>query len=438
MRLTTDELREIPLAGAWYREDGTQTAKTPEWSGGGVDTVQYRYGPLRLVVETEEHRPEIADLSQRVLAELDALAVAATPELAAVRRSLCASLSLVMGRLDPMPRSTEEVIATVHATAREENVVVSPLPSPHVVVPSGDSVALVLKQLATNARKHDGAEDMALSADKGGTFRLRWRGNQSTGRVSTSRHPDQRAGWGLGLVRLAADALGASVITVRHGDDGTSEAVFAPLSASGRFSLPLAAVSSDGVVERATRAWDEETGLTPGSRIPDELTLLCGSTLAGGRAISHGAFSARRGLRRTWIAMRPRSTREQARDLVAGIAHERALVGDGADATRLVGSAAALSLLLGSPIEMWLRTAVDDQLPLACQAFNAPIPRLIGEGRSAPPAPLIAFLVAEASGGEFEFRDGVWVFRPEHTSDLIGHLVADGVVPIGSRSLVPA
>src|ERR1035437_5901304 len=65
-----------------------------------------------------------------------------------------------------------------------------------------------------------------------------------------------------------------------------------------------------------------------------------------------------RGLRCSWIAVRPRSHRDQARDLIAGIAHEKALVGDGQDGTRLVGSTAALNLALGCPMEMWVRAAV--------------------------------------------------------------------------------
>lgn len=439
MRLTTDELPELPLAAAWFRGDGTAMAHTPEWRAGGADTVQYRCGSMRLVVETADHSPAIGDLSRRVLAELDDLTAAAPAELAAVRRALCAALRLVMGIPDTAERSVTDVLETTRLAAEEENVTLRLADGAgEISVAGGDTIALVLKQLATNARKHDEAEDLSLSASADGSFRLTWRGIGANGPVITSRHPDQRERWGLGLVRLAADALGASVIPVRHLDGGEAEAVFAPLAAQGRFTLPLAAISEDGTVQRATRAWDEETGRTPGASLDAGLAQLWRRAReTPGQSVSDGPFTARAGLRWAWIALAPRSTRDYARDLIAGIAHERALVGDGQDATRLIGTAEALSLLLGAKAEMWLLDGMRDALPAACSAFGVTQLSLRGTGRAAPSAPLVAFLAGEGGGGSLEINDESWFFAPRRWNPLLEELLSLEPLPTTS-DLLPA
>lgn len=426
MRLTTNELPELPLAAAWLRDDGTEIARTPEWTGGGADTAQYRCGPMRLVVETREHQPAIAVLSHMVLRELDTLMRRASLELADVRRALCASLRLVMGAPDLTSRSTADVLATAAAAANEENVSVAVIPpAKDYGVVGGDTVALVLKQLATNARRHDDAEDLRLSADAHGAFRLAWRGKGARGPIETSRHPDQRQRWGLGLVRLAADALGASVVPARQVDGGTAEAVFTPSAADCRFTLPLAAISDSGTVERATRAWDEETELTPGAPLNGQLEALWRRARAhAGSCVADGPFIARTGRHRTWLALTPRSTRDHARDLIAGIAHERALVGEGLDATRLVGTAAALNCLLGVPAELWMRHAVEEALPGACAVFGAPMVRIDGDGRSAPPPELLAFLSEQSGGGYVSLDVSGWEFIPNRAAPLIEEILA--------------
>jgi len=103
-------------------------------------------------------------LSQRVLEELDAVAADAPDEFVLVRRSLRAALNLVMGRPDTTARPIGEIVESVIATAAEENVEVASgvVVTPEEPVAGGDTVALVLKQLATNACKHDDARDITL------------------------------------------------------------------------------------------------------------------------------------------------------------------------------------------------------------------------------------------------------------------------------------
>ncbi len=432
MRLTTDELPELPLPAAWMGDDGTLIAQTPEWTGGGADSIQYRCGPLHLVAETGEHSPAIAELTALTLTELDAITAAAPSELTAVRRALCAALRLVMGAPDRTSRDVNDVLTTVVATASEENVTVTvDAKGAPAAIDGGDTVAMVLKQLATNARKHDEAREIRLIADERGAFRLTWNGTGTTGAIATSRHPDHRERWGLGLVRLAADALGASVIPARPLGDGRAEAVFAPDTAQGRFTLPLAAISDTGVIERATRAWDEETGQTPGTRLRDDglLQLWEMARGASGRCVERDTFVARAGHRRTWISLAPRSTREFARDLVAGVAHERALVGDGMDGTRLVGVSAALNCLLGEPAEMWLMDAFREALPAACTAFGVSGVAITGDGRAAPCAPLVAFLAAQGGGGRLELSEDGWFFAPRRWNTILEELLSREPIP---------
>lgn len=435
VRLTTDELTELPLAAAWYREDGSTAGTTPEWSGAGVDTAQYRFGSLRLVVATDAHNPQVAALSARVLDELDVSARTAPGDAELVRRCLRAALHLVMGQPDFTVRSADDVLAGLRESAAEENLEVNVGTAMSTSVCGGDTVALVLKQLASNARKHAAAEDLIVDEPAAGTFRLRWRGDTTQGTVRTSRHPDNRARWGLALVRLAADALGASVIPVHHQQDGTSEATFALLPGSARFTLPLAAIDQRGHVERATRAWDEETGLTPGHVITDELAQLVRDAMSdGGEVISRAGFRARRRPSGAWLALTPRSARDLARDLVAGVTHEAALLGRGDATVRVEGCVQALTVALGSPTEMWLRPAFDEQLPAACAAFDAPLPTVCGDGREIPPAPLVAFLAGEGRGGELALVGLDWVYRPVEWSPLLAHVASGDFVPLSSPS----
>ena len=431
MRLTTADLTELPLAAQWVDIHGNTIARTPEWAGGGIDTVQFRCGAMQMVVETDARDETVAALSQRVLQELDLLVDGPDGHMHLHRNALRAALRLVMGMPDFTERSADEVLAMLRTSAREENVDIAIGRGGNRVVRGGDTLAIALKQLATNAAKHDSAAAMTANAGDDGIFRIQWDGQRSTSAVRTSRHPDQRERWGLGLVRLAADALGASVLPVRHLADGRSEAALEILADASRLTLPLAALSDGGQIERATRAWDEETGTSPGRTAPLQMVkLLEAARSQPGKVVSDGAYVARRGLRSTWVAVRPRGHRDQARDLIAGVAHERALVGEGQNATRLVGSTAALSFAIGWPVDMWVRNAAEEQLSGACTAFGVDIPPIHGDSPVLPPPALMAFLAAEGCGGEFAELDGVCVFRPRNESRVLADLTRGGVLSV--------
>jgi hypothetical protein len=431
VRITSDELAELPIAAAWFREDGSMVSATPEWTGPGIDTVQYCLGPLRLIVATDGHSAEVAALCARILDELDMTARSGPEDAELMRRCLRAGLHLVMGRPDLTERPAAEVLACVRVATGEENVEVVVGSTMSSAVRGGDTVALALKQLATNARKHDAATDLTAEESGAGAFRVSWRGSRTPASVRTSRHPNRRARWGLGLVRLAADALGATVIPVRHDENGHSEATFTLLSGAARFTLPLAAVDERGRIERASRAWDEETGLLPGQTVNAELAaLVVRAKDDGGSIVSNEGFAARRSTGTTWVTVVPRSTRDQARDLIAGVAHENTLLGNGPKATRVEGCVQALGLVLGASTEMWLRAVFDEQLSAACSAFDAPLPVMLGNSREAPPAPMVGFLASEGCGGELAHRDGAWAFQPERWSPLLSQLAAGSVVKI--------
>ena len=79
-------------------------------------------------------------------------------------------------------------------------------------------------------------------------------------RAATARRHDDRARWGLGFARIAADCVGGVVHPPVLDADGMRAAVFE--TGLGRLALPLALIG-DGAVCKATRALDEETALLP-------------------------------------------------------------------------------------------------------------------------------------------------------------------------------
>jgi hypothetical protein len=272
---------------------------------------------------------------------------------------------------------------------------------------------------------------MAVDIGKGPVFAISWQGQSGRTEVKTSRHPDRRTTWGLAMVRLAADAIGASVIPVTRREDGMSEGKLELLPDGERFTLPLASIDHAGRVERATRAFDEECATTPGQLLDGELLNLWQEVNGDGGISERGTFVARRTDKRTWLALKPRSTREQLRDVIAGIRHEGSLIGQDDYSLRLYGYANALGLAIGEPVEMWFRKDLDERLARTCQAFSVEKPVIIGGSRSAPPAPLVAFLTAEAGGGILRQDNEGWGFEPHSLSrPLIGRLAPTGVIPL--------
>jgi hypothetical protein len=122
--------------------------------------------------------------------------------------------------------------------------------------------ALVLVQFAANAERHDHAGTVSLRASEQ-TFTARWEGSAGFPGARTARRREERERWGLGFARIAADSIGPTVYPPTESDGTRSASLEVGLN---RLALPLALIR-DGRVKKATRAWDEETGLLSGAAV---------------------------------------------------------------------------------------------------------------------------------------------------------------------------
>jgi hypothetical protein len=166
-----------------------------------------------------------------------------------------------------------------------------------------------------------------------------------------------------------------------------------------RLALPLALVA-DGSVLKATRAWDEETGLLPGARVAPAGRLtecIAAADAAGGGIAVVGGWTARTVGSRTWIAVPPDSAVDRARDVLDGMVHERALWDNVPEPgrSRIVALAAILSSLIGGtvervPGETWNRRAAE---VARVYGLAMRVPRFAGAGAVDPRVAL--FLAAE-------------------------------------------
>ena len=352
MNLGLAEIPELPLAAALVDAAGEVIARTPEWDGAGLGAVAYPVRSTRLVVSTLPASPDCDALLSRLLDAIDRAAADLQGTQAQRVRMLAGSLRLVAGREAVGHGTTGDVLDLARAgiTARTA-LTVEAGPGSSRTVPAPEVVALVLVQLAVNAERHDAAEAVRLEVDRT-TFRVIWRNTGSTADVTTSRRREERERWGLGFARIAADAVGGTVYPPRPNGGGTVAATFE--LGLRRLALPVAAVSG-GHVTRATRSWDEETAQLPGSTVDPGSrldVLLAAAAGRPGAIVQDGGWSARAGSRATWVAVPPDDAAVRARDVVAGLSHERALsdrIGEPLRAT--IGALALLlATLLGDPM----------------------------------------------------------------------------------------
>src|SRR5262249_1779197 len=151
-----------------------------------------------------------------------------------------------------------------------------------------------------------------------------------------------RQRWGLGFARIAADTLGGAVTAPYDSGGGTGTASFEV--GLGRLALPVAGLRGRHVL-RAARSWDEETGLTPGSEAPlgSRVAWLRDAAMrTPGRIVSRDGWQARAGRALLWMAIPPDDVTERARDVIAGLVHERALTDQLAEPDRSRISALAI------------------------------------------------------------------------------------------------
>ena len=418
MNLTLAEIAELPLAAALVDAAGAVVARTPEWDGPGPGAVSYPVRSVRLVVRTEPASAQCDELLSRLLDAIDSAANSLAGTQAKRVCMLAGSLRLVAGREPGGWGTTDDVIDLARAgiTARTGlQVEVAAGAARPVLGP--EIAALVLVQLAVNAERHDAATAVRLEVDRT-TFRVVWRHAGPAPRITTARRRAERDRWGLGFARIASDAIGGTVYPPRTTGDG---ALAATLELGiRRLALPLAALR-DGRVLRATRAWDEETGLAPGS--PTGLgsrlaTIEAAANSVPGRIEVDAGFSARLGSQVLWVAVPPDDSSVRAREVVAGLVHERALSDhiDEPARSNIGGLALLLATLLGEPmprvpIAAWSRRL--HEMPRVV-AMDGGLPEFDGVGAIDPQ--VVAVLAPSGAGFEID-GDRLWLRVREECRD---------------------
>ncbi len=411
MQLSLADLRDLPLAAALVERGGTPVAHTPEWEGTGPGCVAYPVRGKRLLVSTAPADLTARAVLQELLAALDSAVAKASGAHAMRMRMVAASLRLLAGdavsaagtTVDAYEHALAGIAARTSLRARVGDASVEPIPSPEVV-------ALVLVQLAVNAERHGQARTVELT-NRGATFSVAWRDSgRAHPRVSTARRRGERERWGLGFARVAADALGGTVYPPRHEGGGTV-AVFE--LGLGRLGLPLALVRGD-VVLRATRAWDEETSLVPGTNVRDTTRL---AALAAAARVHPGAvarsdgWSARLVHDSLWVAVPPDDVADRMRDVLDGMAHERALLEgmDEAARVRIRALTLALGACLGRPVPRVPAAAWRQRMHGLSEALDVRLAVPDFEGTGAVDPDVAAVLAARAGAGFDIDGNAMWL-----------------------------
>lgn len=433
MNLTVAEVAELPLAAALL--DGDEVlAHTPEWRAAGPGAVTYRSHRSSLVVSTADVHPMCLPLVTRLLEEIDA-AAASLPHRQSLRVSmLAAALRIVAGGgVGPTGRSAEVLENACAGIAARTALAVSVHEVEDFAVLAPSVAALVLVQLAANAERHDRAASVMLSAREL-TFTVGWPGAQRSSGVATARRRAERTRWGLGFARIAADAIGGVVYPPAEDAAGLRSAVLEV--GLNRLALPLALLGgTHGVtVRKATRTWDEETSLIPGSVVPPESRAARCSAAAAtvpGAIVQQEGWSGRSVAGgNTWLAIPRDDVLDRARDVLDGMVHERALWESVPDPvnSRIVALAAILASLLGGDLDRVSGETWNRRAPQVAAAYGLTIavPRFEGVGAVDPRVAL--FLAAEfgdrldAEGDDLHLR-----IAPQHRENpLVRVFLAPG------------
>jgi hypothetical protein len=430
VNLTLAEIRELPLAAALF--DGEDLlAHTPEWAGAGPGAVAFPVRGRRLVVSTDATHPMCGRVVAQLLEEIEGIA-RSLPRRQSLRATMLAdSLRIVAGGGVTTSGGSADVLEHACAgIASRTALSVSVDRCDNFAVLAPSVAALVLVQLAVNAERHEHAESVVLAAAEE-MFTVGWHGSLGAAGAVTARRRAERARWGLGFARIAADAIGGVLYPPADEEGGVHTALLEV--GLHHLALPLALLSG-GAVRKATRAWDEETALLPGSSLPaDSRAARCAAaaTSAAGGIVRVDGWSARAvGGGATWLAIPPDAVVDRARDVLDGMVHERALWEGVPEPgrSRIVALAAILAAMLGAelarvPGETWNRRAPD---VAAAYGLAAPLPRFDGAGAVDPRVAL--FLAREfgdrldADGDDFYLR-----IAAEHRDDpLVRVFLAPG------------
>lgn len=418
MRIDPAEFSELPLPAALLDRARQPVAQTPEWQGLAPGAVSYHAGHGHLVVGAPDPAgTELQPVLRQLLDALETDTAGLGGRETAQRRLLAAGLRLMAGEPVTETGDGDQVmsLAEIGIAARTEpplRVVRGP-GTEEQDVPGPAVIALALVQLAVNAARHERGEGgaaipgVALRVEAGPAFQVEWPGRK-VAPVRTQRHVRRRERWGLGYVRMAADALGGSHLPpapVRPGVVGTG------LSLGGRnLTLPLACCEH-GSLTRRTRAWDQE--LHDAGVGPERWAALVEEAIRRpGEIVGDGMLVARSGEGlRVWLAVPPELGADRVADVLRGLDHERLLLhAPEPGSSRLH----ALNLLvrhgLGEEFPTCYASEWHARFPAACQALGIPAPDVDAPVR--PDPVLTAWLLAEYGGQVYADEDGrVW-FRP--------------------------
>ena len=372
MRLTAHDVESLPLAAALFDTAGEPVAHTPEWVGTLAGVISYATGSGQLVVAPDGCNPDLDSITHDLIAEVARAAADLRPADRLAVEMLAAGLALVVGRspVATAPRDgLEMVVAYVQEGVRRTVTgmaldVVDDSDGERIVTPA--AVALALVQLVRNASVHRQARHATLRVMRGPTFRIEWEDTSSAQRVTTSRRGELRERWGAGYTRLLADSLGGVVTapaSIAAGVVATTLGFGVP-----RLSLPVAYIESHKVL-RATRAWDEETGLTPGSEIDMRIATAVEVARAAAGGIGYtDIFRGRQVGATTWVVVAPQTSLALARDVIRGLRHENALLtAPEPHATRIYALAALLAETTGGEPAGVVSERVGARLPRCLQ-----------------------------------------------------------------------
>ena len=430
MRLDPAEVVELPLAAALLDREGRHLAATPEWLGAGPGSAVYQLGQAHLLVAPDVPTPELDALVGRLLQTMEEASAALPASDSRRIEVLAAGLALVAGR-PPQTSSTGDAwqvleLAAAAISARTQGVAVELRgPVTDLAVPAPAAIALALTQLAVNAQQHENARVLQLRVAAGPTFYVEWPDpSQGSVRMTAHRHSLRRPRWGWGYVQMVADALGASALP--PGPTGAGMVGACIGLGTFQLTLPLALVR-DGRVERSTLAWDQDPQ-APGiggapAGVLGQLVLAAGR-LPGSIAY-RDLYRARVIGEHAWLALAPESGTSRARDLIKGLAHERALWSAPEPlATRLQGLATLLGIALGEPWPSVPPSVWATSAPEAARAMGVALPASL-DVLVLPDPRLVAVFLSELEG-RLVLRSGQLYVEPSPTHAGCAWLTALG------------
>jgi len=197
---------------------------------------------------------------------------------------------------------------------------------------------------------------------------------------------------------MVADALGATALPPAATGPGTSGACVS-LGAS-RLGLPVAVIQEERVA-RSTQAWDQDPQCAPFGRPVEGVLarLVAEASLQPGRIVYADLYRARLDRGRTWVVLSPEGGSTRARDMLAGLQHERALwSAPEPHATRASALATLLQVAMGDPWPSVPPAVFADVFPAACASLGVAPPPPVDA--VAYPEPRVAALLLAELGGQ--------------------------------------